>query len=468
MSFFRVMGTFLMVAVMLTGATRAAADVTAPVFRVFLKDGTALACWGEYAEVGDTLVLTIPIGAGAKRTYEFVSLPMSSIDMPRTERYAEAVRAAQFASTRGAAEYAELRDRLAKQLAAIPLLPDSGERIAAAESARQQLLDWANTSHGYRAKEVHELLQVFQSTIIDLRVKAGESRFSINLTAGVAPASPPRLRAAPGAAETVALALGAASATRDEEVRKAILKRARGAAALLPGESGVALRKAVASRLAAEARIDSLYRWLRTDVTRQAARAVDHGDARTIDALRQKVNATDRRWGRQRAWQVSGLLASLDAYYEAAAEHRLVLDQWESVRLELVAYQQQVAPIVLALDRLRPTLEAIRDLASTPLTGLVRVQGETAAMVSNFGGIAAPSPAAGAHGLLAQAIERTDFAARTRHTAVATRQLAVAREAAAAAVEARARLIEAKAALMALGRPPKASPPKASSPKAAD
>ena len=461
MSFFRVTGTLLMAAVMLSGATPAAADVTAPVFRVFLKDGTALACWGEYAEVGETLVLTIPVGAGAKRTYEFVSLPISSIDMPRTERYAEAVRAAQFASTRGATEYAELRDRLAKQLAAIPLLPDSGERIAAAESARQQLLDWANTSHGYRAREVHQLLQVFESTIIDLRVKAGESRFSINLTAGVAPAAPPRLRAAPGAGETVALALRAASATSDEEVRKAILKRARVAAASLPGESGVALREAVANRLAAEARIDSLYRWLRTDVTRHAARAVDQGDARAIDALRQRVNTTDRRWGRQRAWQVSGLLASLDAYHEAAAEHRLVLDQWESVRLELVSYQRQVAPMVMALDRLRPIIEAIRDLASTPLTGLVRVQGETASMVSNFGRIAAPAPAAGVHGLLAQAIERADFAVRTRHTAVATGQLPMAREAAAAAVEARARLTDAKAALMSLVRPPKARRPQA-------
>ena len=77
----------------------------------------------------------------------------------------------------GAAEYRELRDRLAKQLAAIPLLPDAGERLAAAESVRQQLLDWANESHGYKAQDVHQLLQLFDSTIIDLRVAAGESRF---------------------------------------------------------------------------------------------------------------------------------------------------------------------------------------------------------------------------------------------------------------------------------------------------
>jgi hypothetical protein len=151
------------------------------------------------------------------------------------------------------------------------------------------------------------------------------------------------------------------------------------------------------------------------------------------------------------------LLATLDAYYDAAAEHRLLLDQWESVRLELVAYQQQVAPVVLALDRLRPTVEAIRDLASTPLTDLVRVQTDTAAMVTTFGRVAAPPAAAEAHGLLAQAIERTDYAVRTRHSAVTTRQLPVARDAAAAAREARTRLAEAKSALAALARPPKAT-----------
>lgn len=454
------MRVLVLAAVMLSGlfgTVHAGAQTTAPVFRVFLKDGTALACWGEYARVDDTLVLTIPVGGGARRAYEFLSLPVSSVDMPRTERYAEAVRAAQFASTRGAAEYAELRDRLAKQLAAIPLLPDAGERIAAAESARQQLLDWASTSHGYRAREVQSLLQQFESTIIDLRVAAGESRFSINLSAAVVPPAPPRLRNAPGGAETVALALRAASATDDEEVRKAVVKRARSAAAYLPGESGIALRKAVAARIAVEARIDSLYRWLSTDVTRLAARAVDQGDTRAVDALRQRVGTTDRRWGKRRSGQVTGLLATLDAYYEAAAEHRLVLDQWESVRLELVAYREQVAPVVLSLDRLRPTVEAIKDMASTPLTDLVRVQTDTAAMVMSFGRLAAPPAAAEAHGLLAQAIERTDFAVRARYSAVATRQLTVAREAAAAAGEARTRLAEAKSALAALGRPPKAA-----------
>ncbi|TAK16910.1 MAG: hypothetical protein EPO35_04390 [Acidobacteria bacterium] len=466
MRFVRLIGAFVLAAALVSPsglAATLAAQAPAPIFRVFLKDGTALACWGEYATVGDTLVLTIPVGSGARRTYEFLTLPVARVDLARTERYAEAVRAAQFAKTRGAAEYRELRDRLAKQLAAIPLLPDAGERLAAAESVRQQLLDWANQSHGYRAQEVHQLLQLFDSTIIDLRVAAGESRFSINLTAGVAPPPPPRLRADPGAAETVALALRAASATDDEEVRKTILRRARSAAAGLGGDVGTALRSAVADRVAAEARVDARYRWLASDVTRLAASAADRGDAPAIDALRQRVARTDRAWGRKRPSQVVTALAALDVYFEAAAERRLVLDQWEAVRKDLVAYKTQVAPLVLALDRLRPMLTAIADLAGTPMTDLVRGQADTAEMVTSYSSLHAPAGAADAHGLLAKAIERADFAVRARYRAVATQQVAVAREAAEAAKDARATLANLKTALGGLLRPPQAA--SASAPK---
>lgn len=450
------MRAFVLAAVMFGGAIPARAETTAPIFRVFLTDGTALACWGEYARVADTLVLTIPIGAGARRTYEFLSLPVSKVDMDKTERYAEAVRAAQFASTRGAAEFAELQDRLSKQLAAIPLLPDPAERVAAAESVRQQLLDWAATSHGYRAADVHRLLEKFDATIVGVRVAAGESRFAINLSAGMAPPAPPKLRAAPGAAETVSLAVKAAAATGNDEVRKAILRRARAAAAALRGTAGETLRALVAARLAAEARVDSLYRWLVADVTRLATRAVDRGDARAIDQLRERVRATDRRWGRQRPPQVTGLLAALDASYDAAAEQRLVLDQWESVRLELDAYKAKIAPLIAELDRLRPLLDAIADLAGTPVTDLVRAQAQTGSMLTTVAGIPAPEGAANPQRLLAAAIERADTAVTTRRNAVATRQLSEARAAADAASGARARLVQLKAALASMILPPKA------------
>jgi hypothetical protein len=442
----------------LTVFAAAPPQASVSMFRVYLKDGTALACWGEYSRVGDRLVLTVPIGQGARTAYEFVSLPLTRVDLARTERYAEAVRAAQFASGRGASEYTALREHLSAQLASLSALPDPKARLAAAEAARQQLLDWADGSHGYRAKEVQQLLQLLDSAIIDLRVAAGESRFSINLSTGNAPPPPPKLRAAPTTRETIQLAVKAAAVADAPETRLALLKRARTTAARLNAKDPgfVALRELIDKRIAIEARIDASYRQLGRDIRRLAVAAVDRGDVLALDALRQRVLKVDRALGRQRPNDVAALLAGLDADWEPAVEQRLVLDKWEADRTELVEYQTAVASLVKTLDGLAGTLTAIRQMSGPPLTSLVRAERQTAAVVALYADIVAPDAAGVAHAALGRAIEQADLAVRTRHRAVELRQIAAARDAAAAATEARSRLVEAKDALQAAARPPKA------------
>lgn len=441
------------------GASRAVDAATpAPIFRVFLKSGAALACWGEYARVGDRLVLTVPVGQGARTAYEFVSLPVSRVDMVKTERYAEAVRAAQFAASRGKAEYAELRDRLAAQLASIASLPDARDRLATAESARQQLIVWAGGSHGYRAKEVQQLLQLFDSAIIDLRVAAGESRFSINLSTGLMPSAPVKLRAAPTARESIELALNAAAAADADEARKALLRRARSAAAALPAADPrtLPLREAIDRALSTTIRVESAYLRMDRDVRRLAAQAADRGDVRAVEALRRRVMTTDRLLGRQRPGDVAALLEELDHARDAAAEQRLVLDHWESERGGLVAYAHDTAGLIKTLDGLSATLTEIEQMSGPPVTTLVTAERQTANVVSMFAAVAAPEGMLIAHSLLGLAIEQTDFAVRTRHRAVDTQQLSAAREASAAAADARARLEQAKAALAAAMQPPRA------------
>lgn len=438
------------------GVVQAAAPV--PMFRVFLKDGTPLVCWGEYARVGDRLVLTVPIGTGARTTYEFVSIPVSKIDMVKTERYAEAVRAAQFAATRGKTEYTELSDRLAAQLASIATMGDPKDRLAIAENARQQLMDWAAGSHGYRAKEVAQLLQMFDSAIIDLRVAAGESRFAINLSGGVMPAAPMTLRAAPSTRETVDLALKAAQAADSDDVKRALLKRARAVAAALPkGDPRTAkIKVAVDRELAAAVRVEASYRRLDHDVRGLLASAVDRGDVLAVEALRERVLRTDRLLGRQRPDDIRGLLEFADRQKDAAAEQRLVLDHWETLRGELRDYQRATAGLIKTLDGLSITLNAIRKMTGPPLTTLVTAERQTSAVVAQYRELFAPEGASAAHSLLGLAIEQADFAVRTRHRAVDARQLAVAKDAAEAANDARARLVQAKDAIAKAMKPPKA------------
>lgn len=429
-----------------------------PLFRVFLTNGTALVCWGEYARVGDRVVLTVPIGTGARTAYEFVSIPVDRIDMVKTERYAEAVRAAQFAATRGKAEFAELSDRLSAQLSALAFMPDPKVRLASAEQARQQLIDWAAGSHGYKAKEVQQMLQMFDSAIVDLRAAAGESRFSINLSADTMPPAPVALRGAPTAAETVQMAIRAAAVADSDDVRRSLLNRARAVAASLPNrdEKSAKLKAAVDRELAAAMRIEITYRRLVHDIQDLAAKAVDRGDVLAIDALRERVLRTDRLMGRQRKDEVRALLETLDREKDAAAQQRLVLDHWEALRGEILEYQKDSAGLVKALEGLTRVVTAIQKMSGPPLTEIVTAERQTKAVSALYANLVAPESVAVAHSLLGLAVEQTDQAVRARRRAVEARDLSVAKDASALAADALERLKQARSALTTALKPPKA------------
>lgn len=434
------------------------ATASAEIFRIFLKNGTALASFGEYARVDDRLVFTLPIGTGARAIHELVSLPVAEVDLERTERYAEAVRASQFAATRGAAEFAALSDRLSRQLAAVDGMATPAERLASADAARQELVDWASGSHGYRADEVQQLLQLFDSTIIDLRVAAGESRFAINLSATVVPPAPPRLRAAPTASQSITLALRAASVTDQAETRRALLTAAANAAARLARtDAGNALRAEVARVTALEAETDLAYRRLSADVRRRAVRAVEDGDVRAITSLRRRLSTTDRALGRRRPAIVAEIEAVLSAAADQAAEQRLVLDLWEVQRAVMADYRRQALALVAPLRALVPALTAIQDMTGPPVTTLVTATRDTGDMVTAFSTLTPLADAADAHREIGRAIERADAAVRTRHRAVAMRSLPLAYEASAAARDALAALAAVDRSLARLLEPPKAA-----------
>ena len=90
----------LMAACLLT-PMRASAAALAPdeatLFRVFLKDGTTLVSYGEFARVGDRVVLSIPTGAPHPNpALQVVTLAANRVDWDRTNRYADSARAAHY------------------------------------------------------------------------------------------------------------------------------------------------------------------------------------------------------------------------------------------------------------------------------------------------------------------------------------------------------------------------------------
>ena len=85
-------------------------------FRVFLKDGTSVVSYGEYARAGQRLVFSMPLGpAGEAREprLHLVNLPISAVDWPATTEYADSVRYTHYIRTRAEADYAVLAGDIA-------------------------------------------------------------------------------------------------------------------------------------------------------------------------------------------------------------------------------------------------------------------------------------------------------------------------------------------------------------------
>src|SRR5512146_2444076 len=91
---------------LLTGTGPLAAADDAALFRVFLKDGTSLVSYGEYARVGDRIVFSMPTAATPNPPMHLIDLPADRVDWDRTERYAATVRETHYVETQAEKDYA--------------------------------------------------------------------------------------------------------------------------------------------------------------------------------------------------------------------------------------------------------------------------------------------------------------------------------------------------------------------------
>ena len=138
-------------------------------YRVFLRDGTNVVSYGEYARVADRVVLSLPIGTAM----QLLSLPAESVDWERTDAYAESVRATKYAATRGPDDLALLAEAVSRALNDITLTPDPARKVAMAVEARQNVTRWAAEHFGYQAQRVAEMAALFDDVIAETQKQAG-------------------------------------------------------------------------------------------------------------------------------------------------------------------------------------------------------------------------------------------------------------------------------------------------------
>src|SRR5947207_879873 len=131
------------------------AQVEGTLYRVFLRDGSTLLSYGEFARVADRIVMSVPLGnTPAGPDLHLLSIPADAVDWERTDGYADAVRASRYAATRGPDDFALLNGAVSTALTDIALTRDPVRKIAMAAEARQNVTRWVAEHYGYRADEV--------------------------------------------------------------------------------------------------------------------------------------------------------------------------------------------------------------------------------------------------------------------------------------------------------------------------
>ena len=402
------------------------------VFRVFLSDGRAIPSYGESAIVGDRVVFTLLVTASeGPPALQLMSLPLLSVDLPRTQRYATAMRASHYAATRGEADYAAMTAEVQKALDQLAAIPDTKKRLDVAEEAKRRLLTWSAEHYSYRATDIRELAGLFDQVIAELRAAAGESKFSLDLRSGFAAPTPEPLLAPPTVRESVSLARAAAAVSDVLEERVAVLRTAVG---ILSREANVEDLKAdVAKDLEAEVAADAAYKALGDELATKADAALRRGDVEGVEALRASLSGRDGALGARRPVQLARIAALLDAKLEAVRIHRKALDHYAAVRRSLLDYERRVRIVMSGLDGLAPILGHIRDGRYSSYDRLVGAAARIAQLSTELAAISAPPDLADVHATLQSAIHMAAEACSRRRLAVTTTSEELQREASTAA-----------------------------------
>src|SRR5262249_28156061 len=151
------------------------------------KTGAALPSLGEAATVGDRLVFTLIVGdGGSDSEYQLMSLPLTSVDVDKTARYATSMHAAHYAATRGEADYQAVSEEVSRALDTLAHIDDPARRVALAEEAKRRLVTWSHENYDYRASDIQELAGLFDEVIAQLKASAGDTQFKVDLSSGPA------------------------------------------------------------------------------------------------------------------------------------------------------------------------------------------------------------------------------------------------------------------------------------------
>jgi hypothetical protein len=456
------------IAAVVLGATPGAASGEAAngspavLYRVFLKDGGVLVSYGEFARVADRVVLSIPIGGtDASPVLHVISIAESAVEWQRTNAYAHAARARHYAETQGESDFARLTRDVSDTLYKVGSTDDRSRRLALAESARQQLVEWPQTHFGYKGEELQQMTTWLDQVVSELRVAAGQKSFDLALVANAtAPAVPTvDLLPAPTFRDRLENGLVAARLTADSNQRVSILRSILDVLAPAAGpefaNSWMAeLRSRASAELAVELEHDRNYSQLSARAVARATVFERRADVRSLESVIRWVLDEDVRLQRARPADVAALLATLDVKLDGARRLRLAQDAWIVRKEVLDQYWREIRTGMDRMIGVREWLVAVRQLAG-PSPGALRQLSELVTEAQRqLSRVQPPPEVAAAHSTLVAASGMAARAASARLDAVRSGDMNTAWQASSAAAGSLMMLDQATLELRRITRAP--------------
>jgi len=438
-------------------APPATAAPPAPLFRVILKDGTALVSYGEFTRVGDRVVFSMPLDSPRGERLQLVNLPASVVNWESTDQYAIATRYAQYVASRAEADYAVLTGQVAAVLNEIALAKDPARRLQIAEQARRILAAWPAEHLGYRSADVSEMLSLLAATMTELRDDSRTRQYSFDLVATIEPPSMPLLPD-PTPTQAIEQVLLAARLSDVPAERITLLRSAISAidekAGRVPKNWARQTRASAQATLDAELAIERRYAELSRDTVARAAAAAAAADVRGVEEAMSRLQARDRSLGGKRKDQVAGLLALLQERLDSARRLRLLRDQWARKAEAFRTYQDQVRSPLDNLSKLEPKLRDVKSLAGPAVSSLPDLMQSFERISRQLALIKPPDDLVPAHATLKSAAELGQQAMRTRERAAVLGDVAMAWDASSAAAGSIMMLAEARRQIEAATRQP--------------
>jgi len=449
--------TVLIAVLLLPAAALAQTSPSRVIFRVFLSDGRVLASYGEWARVEDRVIFSIPTRLTSDPVQlHLVNIPSGRVDWPRTELYADSVRAIAYAETRGEADFARFSAEMAEVLNQVSRTAEPRARLATAEQARRSLAEWPASHYGYRIGEVRQALDVLDEVISQIRVSLGQTSFDLSLSAPLSEPPPPPLPP-PSDAELVEQLVAASSLAESAVERltllESVLRVLDHAVGLLPEAWRDRVRRSAAADLAREQETQRAYGALRTRTLTTAAKLADRGSADDFDRLRRQVNDEHRRLGGEPSGDVAALLATIDLH-AGGVQAREARKAWDKRAPIFRSYRRATNGSFDAFREAISSLEQVRRTGGPPLHVLAPVEARLTAAGRKVAGVTPPTELVSGHALILSAWQLAESALRMHRDAVASNNADLVQRASSAAAGALMLYERARADLTAAMAPP--------------